>query len=421
MSYSAIVSRITVRPHPNADRLQLGTCHGNQVVVGLDTKDGDLGVFFASDGRLSDAMLTAGDLVGRTNPETGKHEGGFFPANGRVRSQSFRGSKSDGYWTPLSSLAWTGHPLASLSEGDTFTELSGHEVCSKYITPATLRAQTNAANNKRKPRVVAFPEHVDTGQFRYLTNLEPEAIVYISEKCHGTSGRYGHVLELTEYPWFWQRWLYGKKREWKHMSGSRRVILGDNNGGMPGPGFYGTNYFRDNVVTGVELHKGEVLYFEIVGYVEGDTPIMNRHAIKDDLKDLKKRYGSVMSYDYGCAQGEHRMLVYRITNLNEDGHAIDLSWSQVVGRCKQLGLTTVMTLVEPFVSDGEDINVLRLMVEGLTDGPSTLDNRHIREGVVVRIEDSNGVTFLKNKSWAFKVLEGIIKDSDTFVDLEEAS
>lgn len=44
MSYSAIVSRIKVRPQANAERLQLGTvANGNQVVVGLDTKDGELG------------------------------------------------------------------------------------------------------------------------------------------------------------------------------------------------------------------------------------------------------------------------------------------------------------------------------------------------------------------------------------------
>jgi hypothetical protein len=46
MTYSAIVARINTRPFPNADRLLLGTCLGNQVVVGLDTQDDELGVFF---------------------------------------------------------------------------------------------------------------------------------------------------------------------------------------------------------------------------------------------------------------------------------------------------------------------------------------------------------------------------------------
>ena len=52
MTYSAIVAHINTRPFPNADRLLLGTCLGNQVVVGLDTQDGELGVFFNADGQL---------------------------------------------------------------------------------------------------------------------------------------------------------------------------------------------------------------------------------------------------------------------------------------------------------------------------------------------------------------------------------
>jgi hypothetical protein len=52
-------------------------------------------------------------------------------------------------------------------------------------------------------------------------------------------------------------------------------------------------------------------------------------------------------------------------------------------------------------------------------GPSTLDARHIKEGVCVRIEGGiNNQTF-KFKSFEFKVLEGIIKDSGV-IDAEEA-
>jgi hypothetical protein len=123
--YSAIVCKVNTRPHPNADRLLLGTAHGYQVVVGLDTQDGELGVFFAADGQLSEQMCEANDLIGYTDPETGERKGGFFAKNRRVRSQKFRGEKSDGYWTSLSSLSWTGANLSDLREGDQFTELNG--------------------------------------------------------------------------------------------------------------------------------------------------------------------------------------------------------------------------------------------------------------------------------------------------------
>jgi hypothetical protein len=49
-----------------------------------------------------------------------------------------------------------------------------------------------------------------------------------------------------------------------------------------------------------------------------------------------------------------------------------------------------------------------------------LDNRHLKEGVCVRI-DHYGIKpkVYKHKSFNFKVLEGIIKDSG-LVDTEEA-
>jgi hypothetical protein len=52
MSYTAVVTAVQTRPHPGADRLQLGTVAGSQVVVGLETVDGSLGVFFPTDGHL---------------------------------------------------------------------------------------------------------------------------------------------------------------------------------------------------------------------------------------------------------------------------------------------------------------------------------------------------------------------------------
>ena len=54
MAYNAVVTRLSnVRPHSNADKVQLATCHGNQVVIGLDSLEGHLGVYFPSDGQLS--------------------------------------------------------------------------------------------------------------------------------------------------------------------------------------------------------------------------------------------------------------------------------------------------------------------------------------------------------------------------------
>lgn len=433
MSYVGIVTRIHTRPHLNADRLQVGTVMGNQVVVGLDTQDGELGVFFPTDGQLSQEMCDANDLIGRTDPVTGKHEGGFFSDKRRVRAQKFRGEKSDGYWCPLSALAWTGHNLTKLKEGDTFTELNGHEVCRKYFTPATLRAM-NTGKKTSRASTIFFPKHPDTPQFRFVSNtIQNEAIIYVTEKVHGTSGRYGRVLD--DYLPTWKQWvnkvcaaMHMKRmqptRRYVYMHGSRNVILDDSK-----PGFYWTNEFRYRPVESISLHKGEMLYFELVGYAERDRPIMRPQPIND--KDVKKQFGDFMLYKYGCTNGEARLYVYRITRTNEDGVVTELSWPQMVARCKELGLQHVPLLTTFYYPETAFAGLARSdqvpeylhrHIDGLARGVSTLDPSHIREGVVLRVEQPDGTTtWIKHKQWLFGVLEGYIKDAEDYVDAEEVA
>ena len=73
--YQAIVSKMVVRPHPNADRLQLGDFRGYQVVVGPDVKTGDLGIYFPTDGQLSEEYCSANYLIRRKDPVTGENAG----------------------------------------------------------------------------------------------------------------------------------------------------------------------------------------------------------------------------------------------------------------------------------------------------------------------------------------------------------
>ena len=53
---------------------------------------------------------------------------------------------------------------------------------------------------------------------------------------------------------------------------------------------------------------------------------------------------------------------------------------------------------------------------------STVSKTTLCEGVVVRFDQPNGDTvWLKEKSFLFKVLEGIVKEDDSYVDMEEVS
>lgn len=427
MAYQAIVCAIQTRPHPNADKLALGTVHGYQVVVGLDTEDGDVGVFFPTDGQLSQEMCDANDLIGYVDEETGERKGGFFAKNRRVRSQKFRGEKSDGYWTPLSALEFTGADVSALSEGDQFDELNGVPICNKYFTPATLKAQQSSAGKKRRENDL-FAKHVDTLQFRNEFDRLPEAtIIYLTEKLHGTSGRVGLVKESVNLPTpKWKR-PFAKMFKIKHKTeksyvpllGTRNTILADHTV----EGFYGSEEFRWSAVEKIvpNLHKDEIIYFELVGYTNTGQPIMAQPSTKD-LKDIKKQYGEQMTFAYGQPAGTCGLHVYRITRVNEDGNAVELPWIQVKARCRELGINHVPEIPgsSPFLHDTSRPEFLRDGVEYNMEGPSLLDETHIREGVVVRAELPDGSTkFLKSKSFSFGVIEGYLKTSDDYVDAEE--
>lgn len=422
MSYNAIVCRVNTRPHPNADRIKLATAHGHQVVVGLDVPDGQLGVFFPTDGQLSEEMCSANDLIGYTDPETGEKKGGFFSANRRVRSQRFRGERSDGYWTPLSSLAFTGYDVNLLKEGDQFSELNGVPICNKYFTPATLRAMKNGQKTSLRRENKCFAKHIDTLKFQYEVDRIPaNSVIYITEKLHGTSGRLGYVIDekpVPKRPWWKKLLMVGTKpepkKEYTHLIGTRNVILKD----ADHSGYYGDETFRYRSVENLigNLHKGEVLYYELVGYTTTGAPIMGSQSTSE-LKDIREKYGDLMEYSYSQPVGTCGLYVYRITQVNEDGIAVELPWQRVKERCGELGIMHVPEIATPYWYTG-NVSELRLMVEALMEGPSTIDDRHIREGVVLRVEGWKDM-FLKAKSFSFGVLEGYLKSREDYVDTEE--
>jgi hypothetical protein len=189
MSYKAKVCHISTRPHPNADRVQLGVASGYQVVVGLETESGQLGVYFPCDGQLSHEMCMANNLY-RKDPKTGESMGGYFEENRRVRAQPFRGQKSEGFWVPLTYLRWTGVDLSTLEAGDEFDALNGKEVCRKYVSEATKRAMERAqkqGQKKKKKEIPMFKKHFDTPKLRYTASAIPKgAVLHITEKLHGT-------------------------------------------------------------------------------------------------------------------------------------------------------------------------------------------------------------------------------------------
>lgn len=446
--YKAKVVKLSTKPHPNADRLRLGYVHGIQVIVGLDTQDGEVGAFFPCDGQLSDGFLRTHNLYRHAHLNNDVTKTGYFSDNGRVTVEKIRGERSDGFWCPLSYFEYTGYDLSTLKPGDEFDELNGHKICQKYYTPATKKAMRQGKKAKKTQAEYNLPRHFNTQQLEYnLDKISEGDLIIITEKLHGTSTRIGYVQVERECKLKWWQKLYNrlplpnyleKIIQYEFVVGTRNTIASswitqESN-----------EWYRLELAEPLRgmLKKGEVVYAEIVGYDSNGKLLMNPQGTSK-LPEIRKKYGNVMQYRYGCRWNEvgkpqHKMYVYRITQVNEDGFEIDLSWSQVKKRCGELGLEYVPELYRAIIypsmgdvdfSDGSDENIKTLMqngflvsVERLVNGTSTLDDTHIREGVVIKLEKANGgFVTLKHKSFEFKYLEGILKNRDDYVDLEEVS
>lgn len=421
-----IVELKNLRKHSNADRLQCVEVFGNNIIVDLSYYEGQKVVFFPTDGRLSDEYAELHNLV-RKKDENGNNIGGYLePGKNNIKALKLRGEKSEGLVMPIESLA-TFISVDELKVGDKITTINGHLICEKYIprrknTPGEPGNKSKNKLNKKskKEEYPIFTEHVDTEQLMYNQQaFKPGDKCTITLKCHGTSARsMCSIHETTLKQNFLQKLLKRKPktvREWSFVSGTRRCILEDYEGG-----FYGSDAFRKpwHDFFADKLEKGEEIYYEICGYVNEITPIMgscSNAKLKD--KELKKQYGDTMEFSYGCQPGENRIFVYRMTITNEDGYTVEYPDWLMRLRCEQMGVDCV-PLFETFTfTTWED---LLERVEKYYDGADPIGKTHIREGVVVRIENRERFKAYKHKNFTFKVVEGLVKDTADAPDMEEA-
>lgn len=121
-------------------------------------------------------------------------------------------------------------------------------------------------------------------------------------------------------------------------------------------------------------------------------------------KEFEKKFGKDIVYNYGCKENKFDFYVYRVTKLNYKNVPVDLSYDDMVEFCKKNGLKTPMLLKKFIVSDAREVqSFVKEEIEKYEDPqfPSIP-----REGVVVRIEANGKTSFFKEKTFAFKVLEG---------------
>ena len=472
MAYTAFITRIkNLRLHPNADRLQMGECFGNTVIVSLEYKNNQLGVYFPSDGQVSEEFATVNNLV-RKKDENGNNVGGYMdPDKRNVTAIRLRGEKSDGLFLPLKSLETFGD-INELHEGDRIDNFNGHEICCKYIPRRNVRqgrvSNGNRTRKKKVPIAPLFVEHADTEQLAYnLAAFKPGDEIEITLKMHGTSQRTAYLPVFKGYNDSFgtrtgnaicnllskltnnDKWLEHIHHddpiyEWGYVSGTRRTVLENFDGG-----YYGSNEFREQHSKFFEgkLWKGEEIYYEVVGFTHTGAPIMataDNKKLND--KEFVKQYGKTTTFSYGCSptgkEGigitervvpQSDIYVYRMTMTNEDGDMVEYTPDFMRYRCEQMGVKTVPVLYRGFIEDKNAIANLYDMIiytdageyvkaraELYYDGPDPVGKTHVREGVVVRIINRPKFCAYKHKNFAFKCLEGLVKAEAEAPDMEEA-
>lgn len=447
-----------LRPHTNADRLQIATFFGNDTCVGLDVVKGEIGVYFPSDLQLSEEFCMANHLC-RKKPDGTPDTGYLDPEKRNIRPIKLRGERSDGIFLSICCLEYTGVNLDDINIGDTITVVNGHEICKKYIPRGRNRnneakGKGNKTRKKHAPVAPLFTEHADTEQLAYnLDAFKPGDEIEITLKMHGTSQRTAYVPVLKGY----KRTIWDKifKREgtpiydWDYVSGTRRTVLDDWDGG-----FYGSNAFRkqhhDKFVG--KLLKGEEVYYEITSYTDNGTPIMSNCSVPKEYQNI---YGDTMEFSYGCSPnglGEpveywdeaktrpaiypkvprSDLYVYRMTMTNEDGDVVEYSPDFMRYRCEQMGVKCVPMLWRGFIPADESLKEgyncngeygtwrvcregtpgewIKNIAEQYYDGPDPIGKTHVREGVVVRIINRPKFCAYKHKNFLFKLITGIIVD-----------
>jgi len=375
-NYAAIVVEIkTIIPLEKCDNVQGAIIMGNQVIVSKDVKVGDIGLYFPLECALSKEYLSNNNMyrVHKNKPNLNSDtnaKGGYFEESGRVRCARFLGHKSEGLFMPLNSLDFiSSYSNGDLNLNDCFDELYGIPICSKYIvksnrTPGQSKNRNGKFNRKYESKLVEnqFRFHQDTNMlYRNLHKIEPNSLISISYKLHGTSGVSSYVL--------CKRKITKREKIGAFFHNIYTIItsLGRNNSRIDNT-VYDYIYASRKVIKNEELNpnarhfynediwsiahnelkyflsKGMTFYYEIVGYLPSGKMIQKDYdyGFKDPIK-----HGSTVNhlgFNYG-------IYIYRITSTNIDGKVIEFSAKQVQDFCKKNGLNAVPELYYGYAKD----------------------------------------------------------------------
>lgn len=436
-NYAATVVQIEAKnliPLPNCDFVQHAIILGSAVIVGKDIVGGEMGLFFPVETALSVEFLSQNNLyrpkaqteiAHNVDPDA---KAGFFENHGRVRAVKFRSHKSEGFWIPISSLTYIELEPGLTADkwfaiGESFDRIGDHEICRKYVPRGrhSSISRTQARQAKLEDSIIPgqFRLHGDTENLRRNAHkIQPDDYISISDKWHGTSVVISKILVKRNLKWY-ERLAsrFGvsvQESEYGLTYSSRKVIKAVNGVAKGTANHYYTSDIWGVVAKEVEdkIPNGFTLYGEIVGWVPGGTEKIGREVSAQAFAPIQK------GYHYGCKEGDHKFLVYRVTHTSPDGFVLELPWLQMKEFCAKYGLDTVKELwygqargLVPDVYTHWHESLVKLLEElWVKDGLCPYNNEVPAEGVVIRVDHLESSEAYKLKNWSFLEAETKLLD-----------
>lgn len=423
-NYTCQVIKLPVKiPVKGLDNLVEVNFQGNSCLVGKDSDESELYLFFPAECQISHEFLSINNLYRHSELNKDKDKKGFFEDNRRVKAIKFKGVTSTGFIIPLSSLTGFGKVNSMFLEvkpGDEFNEIAGLELCRKYHKPTEKKEGMKNPRTKMIDDIVDSrfaPEHQDTSHLMKNTHkLSLTDWITLTIKLHGTSARFYNTLVKRKLSLVERiaKWFGAKVQaeEYDYVSASRRVVKSVGFEALPNKNHFftsgdlwsevGKEYFDG------KLNQGEAVYCEIIG---------------------KTYTGEAIQHGYSYGLEKPKVYIYRISNINTQGIELDLPYEQMKERALQLGIDVCP---EFFVGKLEDFlklhsvdlsldleeNLSKTFYDRLLEKPSILDSSVVEEGFCLRIDKYGKPDIYKIKSKAFLLHEGHSLDKQV-VDIEE--
>jgi hypothetical protein len=434
---STIIKIDNVRPHPNpkVHSLDIVTYQGGDVIVGRGSvKIGDIMVYCAVESALNKDFLSKNNQFEDKELNVDKKQKGYFNKKGRCRAINLQEHPSRGF---LFSPEWLKVWQPTIKEnnwedyiGIEFDTVNDVLFSKKYVVEVSKPKNSTSGNkkNKRDDKLKRFDKLIEN-QFKFhydtdllvknLSKIQPDDIISISSKFHGTSSIFSNVLikrELNIFEKFLKRWgVKIETKEYGDIISSRGVVKNRYINKNVGTGFYSVDVWTEASKKVLPLlAKGETVYAEIVGFQPGRTKY-----IQED-------------HDYKCNEGEFEIYVYRVTLTNPDGVVYELSASQVQQWCNEKGLNPVKQLYYGKAKDLYDDldtechwheNFFERLKNDKENFYMELDspdcnNPVPHEGIVIRNDSNNNMKALKLKTERHYLLSTKQMDKG-IVDIED--